>query len=165
MVDSGDENSSCDAYIVGGLEYRIYFDILGRYRHSKENSYAKENSQYTLSDLIDMSPFQINALNAWGIISRLEWKLLSESTLKPRDVKRKVDRIGQSILKKAFMMYMGVLSERFPGIDPLLAVQLIALGKNYYDIVLESPDYLGFIRTELQPIELHSILDIDYSKF
>jgi len=160
MVDTGDENTICDLYCVGGVNYHVYFDLSYRRQQSIVNGNFKEQQPYSLDDLIDKSPYQINSSNAWEIISRLDWKLLSESMLKHRDVRRKIDRVGASILKKAFMIYTSALVERFPDIDYLVAVQLIALGKNHYDMVLDSPDYLVFIQTELQPIDLHIILDI-----
>lgn len=153
-MDDTDE-VKCNAYCIGGVEYRVYFDINNRNKYS-----PFLNDQYSINDLIEKFPLFINPSNAWDIISTLEWRLLSESSLNQREIRRKVNSIGHMILKKAFMFFIKELVEKVPDIDYLLAVQLIALGKNYYDIVLETPDYLGFIRTELQPIELHSMLDI-----
>lgn len=149
------DDTSRNTYSIGGVEYLIYFDLATRNRHS-----PFLNDQYSINDLIEKSPFIINPSNAWDIISTLEWKLMSESRLHHREIRRKINRIGPTFLKKAFMLFIKDLVEKVPGIDYLLAVQLIALGKNYYDIVLDTPDYLGFIQTEIQPIELHSMLDI-----
>ena len=146
---------SSSSFRAGGANYYLYFDIDTR----RTNAYKKEVN-YSLNSYIDKLITKTARAGSWHTISQLNWKPLSEEVLTVRDVRFRINAIGEETLKSAFLPHYVELCSKIPHIDPLIAVQTIALGMDYYKSMLEYPDYIGFIEEELQAIPLVEMLGI-----
>jgi hypothetical protein len=102
-----------------------------------------------------------NVINSsWAIIKKLNWTIKSEGEIDADVLGLRIREIGIESLRRSFRSIAEFLLKKytfFDSIEKRIFINLVALGEDVINSVVETPELLEFFILEMQPIDLESI--------
>lgn len=101
--------------------------------------------------------------NGWETIKKLRWHLKSEGIITQEILDRNIYEVGRASLQKSFKNIIDYTIKKYPVLSKIenrIFVNLVALGKDVVNSVIDTPELLEFFILEMQPIDLGSNLNL-----
>jgi hypothetical protein len=114
-----------------------------------------------LGNLVNI-PTEVNIDDKWKKIEEIGWVPYSTATMDFIATRDRVIEIGREMLNYHMHNIADMLRKKYPLFHIISRkdlLQLIALGKDIINSIIQTPDLLDYLLTDLQPIDIEFILD------